>query len=226
MRAFLRTFAGICFPVSLALAGAYAQQPVDVSACFSPVLQQVNTFSSATTFDLAYFSQMNDESWRNASKNGTVAVMGIAAGSYGEFTTEREKRFQEQHLNIHYFQDVKTSSVAMDEGAYSVIKECLRDQARRQAGLTYVVVARPKDPKAVSMRFYWNPTTPDSGLPIKGAAENATALHPGVKGNQIFPAGSKLHPSGTVVELTRTVADQPIRIVLDTTPPLTTSLYT
>jgi hypothetical protein len=220
MKVVLGIFVRLCFSIVLSIGYAFAQQPVDVSACFSPVLQRVNTFSSLTSFDLAYFSQMNEDSWKTASKNGTVAVLNIAAASYGEFQAQRERLFQETHLNIHYFQDIKMSSVAMDAGAYDVIKECLKDQARHQAGLTYVVVARAKDPKAVSMRFYWNPTTPDSGLPVRAAAENATSLDPDVKGKQVFPSGAKLHPSGTVVELTRTVPDQPIRIVLKTTPPV------
>ena len=190
MRSCLRTFVGIFFSVCLSIGYAFAQQPVDVSACFSPVLQRVNTFTSLTSFDLAYFSQMNEDSWKTASKNGTVAVLGIAAGSYGEFQSQREKMFKETHLNIHYFQDIKMSSVAMDDGAYDVIKECLKDQARHQAGLTYVIVTRAKDPKAVSLRFYWNPTTPDSGLPVRAAAENATSLDPDVKGKQIFPVGA------------------------------------
>jgi hypothetical protein len=211
-------FAYLWLSILMSAGYAYAQQPVNVSACFSPVLQRVNTFSSTTSFDLAYFSQMDQESWKAASKNGTVSVLGIGAASYSEFTQQREKLFQETHLNIHYFQDMKISSVAMDPGAYDVIKECLKDQARRQAGLTYVVAAR--DQKAVSIRFYWNPTTSDSGLPVRAAAENATSLDPDIRGNQIFPTGAKLRPTGTVVELTRTDPQKPIRIVLKTTPPV------
>lgn len=196
---------------------AYAQKPVDVSVCFSPVLQRVSTFASATSFDLAYFSQLNEDHWKEASKNGSVAVLGIVAGNYGDFTKQRDQVFQETHLNIHYFQDIKMTSVGMDPGAYDVIKECLKEQAGRQAGLTYVVSAR--DQKAVSIRFYWNPTTTDNGLSVRGVAENATTLDPDIKiKNQVFPVGAKLRPTGTVVELTRTEADKPIRIVLKTNP--------
>ena len=207
---------GCCLAVLVTGSLSFAQKPVDVSQCFSPVLQQVRTFSSLTRLDLAYLAQMSEDNWKSSSNNGALSVAGIAARSYSNFQAEREKRFQETSLNLSYFQSVNTSSVTLDADAYDVIKECLRTQASRQGGLTYVVTSH--DESDVSIRFYWHPSTPPYELPVRATADNAKTLDPDASGKQLFSPTAKLLPDGPVLELTRLNADKAIRIVLKTTP--------
>jgi hypothetical protein len=67
----------LCSTLVIPIPYALAQKQVDVSQCFSPILQQVNTLSSLTRLDFAYVLQMNEEKWKTDRKNGTVAIGGI-----------------------------------------------------------------------------------------------------------------------------------------------------
>ena len=173
---------------------------------------------SLTRLDLAYLAQMTKDQWSTDSKNGEVGIAGIAAASYESFTAQRDQLFQQTSLNLSYFQTINMSSITLDPGAYDVIKECLKTQAARQQGLTYVVTAH--NDTDVSIRFYWNPTIAPYELPVRAVAANAKTLDPDAKGDQLFAPGTKITPDGPVLELTRTAPTKPIRIVLKTTPPV------